>query len=51
MESLVTVVSAILLIVGPLAALAFAAGRYGTDSRPPIDDRDQRPWLVPATRG
>ncbi len=51
MESLITVVSAIILIVGPFVALAFAAGRYGTDSRPSIDDRDQRPWLVAATRG
>ncbi len=51
MESLVTVVSSIVLIVGPFAALALAAGRYGTDSRPSIDDRDQRPWLVSASRG
>lgn len=31
-----------------LAALGYAAVRFGADSRPGIDDRDQRPWLVPS---
>ena len=26
--------------------LAVASLRWGIDSRPGIDDRDQRPWLV-----
>lgn len=51
MDSLVSVVAAIVLIIGPFAALAVAAGRRGVDSRPGISDRDQRPWLVPAARG
>ena len=32
-----------------LAAFATAALRLGVDSRPGIDDRDRRPWLVPGT--
>ena len=40
-------VLAIVAIV--LAAFATAAMRFGVDSRPGIDDRDQRPWLVPGT--
>lgn len=40
-------VLAIVTIV--LAALATAALRFGVDSRPGIDDRDRRPWLVPGT--
>ncbi len=31
----------------PIAAFAAAAFRFGVDSRPGIDDRDSRPWLVP----
>lgn len=31
-----------------LAALGYGALRFGADSRPGIDDRDQRPWLVPS---
>jgi Ca2+/H+ antiporter len=37
--------TAILLIV-PFLALAIAALRFGADSRPGIDDPDQRPWMV-----
>ena len=37
--------TAIVLIV-PFLALALAALRFGADSRPGIDDRDQRPWMV-----
>jgi hypothetical protein len=35
------------MIILPFVFLAIAAVRYGADSRPGIDDRDQRPWLVP----
>jgi hypothetical protein len=35
------------IFIAPLAVLAWAALRYGADSRPGIGDRDQRPWLVP----
>ncbi len=38
-------VTAIVLIV-PFLALGLAAQRFGVDSRPGIDDRDRRPWLV-----
>jgi hypothetical protein len=31
----------------PLVAFAAASLRYGVDSRPGIDERDRRPWLVP----
>ena len=32
-----------------LAAFATAALHLGVDSRPGIEDRDRRPWLVPGT--
>ena len=37
--------AAIAIVVGPLLGLALAANRYGVDSRPSVDDRNQRPWL------
>jgi len=37
--------AAIAIVVGLLVALALAAINFGVDSRPSIDDRDQRPWL------
>lgn len=37
------------LIVGPLALLGIAAAHVGVDSRPGLDDSDQRPWLVPTS--
>jgi len=36
---------AIVIVVGLLVALALAAIHFGVDSRPSIDDRNQRPWL------
>ena len=36
---------AIVIVVGLLVALALLAIHFGVDSRPSIDDRDQRPWL------
>jgi hypothetical protein len=35
-----------IVIIGPFLALAIAALRYGVDSRPGIDERDQRSWMV-----
>ena len=43
---LVTAALAVIVITGPFAVLALAALRFGVDSRPGIDDRDDRPWLV-----
>ncbi len=37
---------AAIVVIGPFVALAIAAFRFGVDSRPGIDDRDQRPWMV-----
>ena len=37
--------AAIVIVVGLLVALALAAIQVGVDSRPSINDRDQRPWL------
>jgi len=34
-------------ILVPLVAFAVASLRFGVDSRPGIDERDRRPWLVP----
>jgi hypothetical protein len=45
LDTIVGAVAAIAILVGPLLALAVAAIRFGVDSRPTIDDRDQRPWL------
>ena len=36
------------IFIAPLVAFAAAALRFGVDSRPGIDDRDRRPWLVPS---
>jgi hypothetical protein len=41
-----TALAAIVFLIGPFVALAAAAMRFGVDSRPGIDDRDPRPWLV-----
>jgi hypothetical protein len=35
-----------IILIGPFAALAVAAMRFGADSRPGVEDRDHRPWLV-----
>jgi hypothetical protein len=35
-----------LVVIVPFLVLAVAAIRWGIDSRPGIDDRDRRPWLV-----
>jgi hypothetical protein len=46
---LLSFIAATALIVGPLAILGYAAGRFGVDSRPGLDDNDRRPWLVPTS--
>jgi hypothetical protein len=35
------------LVILLLALFGAAAVRFGVDSRPGIEDRDRRPWLVP----
>ena len=36
----------VFVLIVPFVILAIAAVRFGVDSRPGIDDRDRRPWLV-----
>jgi hypothetical protein len=49
-DTIVAVLAATVIIIGPFVALAAAALRSGADSRPGIGERDQRPWLVPHAR-
>jgi hypothetical protein len=49
-DTIVAVLTAAIIFIGPLAVLAIASLRFGVDSRPGIDDRDRRPWLVPTAR-
>ncbi|HEY4634736.1 MAG TPA: hypothetical protein VIH00_12545 [Candidatus Limnocylindrales bacterium] len=49
-DTIVAVLTAAIIFIGPLAVLAIASLRFGADSRPGIGDRDQRPWLVPTAR-
>jgi hypothetical protein len=37
--------AAIAIVIGLLVALALSAIHFGVDSRPSINDRDQRPWM------
>jgi hypothetical protein len=46
-DQIVAAVAVAALFIGPLVAFAAAALRFGVDSRPSLDDRDRRPWLVP----
>ena len=46
-EQITTALTVAAIVILPLVLLAVAAMRWGADSRPGIDDRDQRPWLVP----
>jgi hypothetical protein len=50
-DTIVAVLTAAVIFIGPLVVLSVAALRYGVDSRPGIGDRDRRPWLVPNGRG
>lgn len=47
-DTIVAVLAATILFIGPFVALALAAMRFGADSRPGFRDDDQRPWLVPS---
>jgi|RhiMetdeSRZDD1v2_1073273.scaffolds.fasta_scaffold68132_3 hypothetical protein len=38
--------AAAILFIGPFVALAIAALAFGVDSRPTIDDRGPRRWMV-----
>jgi hypothetical protein len=49
MDPIVSLIAAAALLVAPFAVLALAAIRFGADSRSGINDRDQRPWLVPTS--
>lgn len=51
LDAIIHITAALVVIAGPLVVLALAADRFGTDSRPVIEDRDQRPWLSPMARG
>ena len=46
-EQIVTALAVAAVFIVPLVALAAAAMRFGVDSRPTIDERDRRPWLIP----
>ena len=46
-DQVVAALAVAALLIVPLAIFALAALRFGVDSRPGIDERDQRPWLVP----
>ena len=51
-DQVVAALAVAAIFIAPLVAFAAAALRFGVDSRPGIDDRDSRPWLVPpANRG
>ena len=45
LNAIVTAAAAILILIGPLVAVGWAAIVFGADSRPGIGDRDRRPWL------
>ena len=47
LETVAAALAVAAILIGPFVVLAIAALRWGVDSRPGIDDRDQRPWLVP----
>ena len=47
-DQIATALAVAAIFIAPLAVLAVASLRWGVDSRPGIDDRDQRPWLVPS---
>ena len=46
-DQVVAALAAAALFIAPLVVFAAAAFRFGVDSRPGIDERDSRPWLVP----
>lgn len=46
-DQVVAALAVAAFLIAPLVVFAAAALRFGVDSRPGIDDRDRRPWLVP----
>ena len=46
-DQIVAALAVAAILIAPFIAFAAAALRFGVDSRPGIDDRDSRPWLVP----
>lgn len=46
-DQIVAALAVAALFTTPLLVFGAAALRFGVDSRPGIDDRDRRPWLVP----
>jgi hypothetical protein len=46
-DQVVAALAVAAIFIAPLVIFAVAAIRFGVDSRPDIDDRDRRPWLVP----
>jgi hypothetical protein len=46
-DQVVAALAVAAIFIAPLVIFAVAAIRFGVDSRPGIDDRDRRPWLVP----
>ena len=46
-DQVVAALAVAAIFIAPLVAFAAAALRFGVDSRPGIDERDRRPWLVP----
>ncbi len=47
LEQVVAALIVAAFFIAPFVAFAAAALRFGVDSRPGIDERDSRPWLVP----
>ena len=45
-EQFVAALAGAITIIGPFAAVAYLAYRFGADSRPGVDDTDRRSWLV-----
>jgi hypothetical protein len=46
-DQVVAALAVAAFFIAPFVAFAAAALRFGVDSRPDIDERDRRPWLVP----
>ena len=47
LDQVVAALAVAAIFIAPLVIFAVLAIRFGADSRPGIDDRDRRPWLVP----
>jgi hypothetical protein len=49
-DQVVAALAVAAFFIAPLVAFAAAALHFGVDSRPGIDERDSRPWLVPTSQ-